>query len=122
MSMSSINPMSLEHMATDAYRAKHNPMMALKRSPATLPKKKRGSDSPSKRWICQKEPRTGDCNTCSWNKNMNSKIKGKRIPGSFGKCTNPNGPCDNPVPRRGIRDLKTFKSTASTWKPKGKEG
>jgi hypothetical protein len=87
--------MSVDYMATDAYRATHNPMTA---------------HSPE---------RTGDCNTCSWNKNMMSKIKGKRIPGSFGKCTHPDGPCDNPVPRAGIRDLSNpTKPTYSTWRKK----
>jgi hypothetical protein len=79
--------MSIDCMATDAYRATHNPMTALKRDPA------RGRAS---------RERIGDCNTCSW--------------------THPDGPCDNPVPRAGIRDLSNpTKPTYSTLRKKGGE-
>ena len=53
---------------------------------------------------------TGDCNTCPLSKPLNSKIKGTRIDGSFGKCVNPAGPCENPTPRKGIdKATSTFK-------------
>jgi hypothetical protein len=45
---------------------------------------------------------TGDCNTCALNKSTSFKLKGKRIPGSFGKCVRIGGPCENPKPRIGI--------------------
>lgn len=58
---------------------------------------------------------SGDCNTCCYNKNMAYHGKGKRIPGSFGKCIRFDGPCKNPIPR-GTRDLITGKPIASKHK------
>lgn len=56
---------------------------------------------------------TGDCNTCCFLKNAGNPKKGVRISGGFGKCTRDGGPCDNPVPARGIG------GAASTWRKKG---
>lgn len=58
---------------------------------------------------------TGDCNSCCHNKNMAYPGKGKRVPGSFGKCVRPGGPCANPVPR-GTRDLITGAPISSKYK------
>lgn len=58
---------------------------------------------------------TGDCNTCPFLKNMMNKRKGVRVPGGFGKCTRPEGACENPTPAKGIGGV------ASTWDKKRRE-
>jgi len=50
---------------------------------------------------------TGNCNTCGLSKPMSNKLKGVRVAGSFGKCVNPAGPCENPIPRLGIDGVKS---------------
>jgi len=47
-----------------------------------------------------KKPKaTGDCATCPFWKRKASKTKGKLIPGGAGKCTRPEGLCNNPKPK-----------------------
>jgi len=42
---------------------------------------------------------TGDCATCPFWKKKASPIKGKLIPGGTGKCTRPEGLCENHKPK-----------------------
>ncbi len=42
---------------------------------------------------------TGDCATCDFWKRKAGPIKGKLIPGGTGKCTRPEGLCENPKPK-----------------------
>jgi ParB family chromosome partitioning protein len=42
---------------------------------------------------------TGDCASCAFWKRKASPIKGKLIPGGTGKCTRPEGLCENPKPK-----------------------
>jgi len=49
-----------------------------------------------------KEKVTGDCAKCPFWKKRASKIKGKLIPGGSGKCTRPEGLCENPKVRREV--------------------
>ncbi|MEJ2672945.1 MAG: ParB/RepB/Spo0J family partition protein, partial [Deltaproteobacteria bacterium] len=54
--------------------------------------------------MAKKTPKaTGDCATCPFWKMRNSRIKGKLIPGGTGKCTRPEGLCDNPKPKDPIK-------------------
>ena len=46
---------------------------------------------------------TGDCATCPFWKKKASPIKGKLIPGGTGKCTRPEGLCENPKPKDPIK-------------------
>jgi len=57
---------------------------------------------------------TGDCHTCPHWRQMNSKFKGRRVPGGFGKCIRPDvgEPCVPERPRLGIGGV------ASGWRPK----
>lgn len=80
------------YLTSDEYRRSHNPF-GNKPSPVNLS--------------------TGNCNFCPCSVPMNNKAKGKRVPGGFGKCTRPEGPCANPVPRLGIGGV------ASSYKEKG---
>jgi ParB family chromosome partitioning protein len=48
---------------------------------------------------------TGDCGTCGFWKRKASKIKGKLIPGGTGKCTRPEGLCENPKPKDPIKGV-----------------
>lgn len=49
--------------------------------------------------MAKKPKATGDCATCPFWKGKANKIKGKLIPGGSGKCTRPEGLCDNPKPK-----------------------
>jgi ParB/RepB/Spo0J family partition protein len=50
--------------------------------------------------MAKKKPQaTGDCATCPFWKRRASKIKGKLVPGGTGKCTRPEGLCENPKPK-----------------------
>jgi ParB family transcriptional regulator, chromosome partitioning protein len=54
--------------------------------------------------MAKKKPKaTGDCNTCPFWKMKNSRIKGKLIPGGYGKCSRQGGPC-NPEKTRGEKE------------------
>lgn len=46
---------------------------------------------------------SGDCGTCPFWKKKASPIKGKLIPGGTGKCTRPEGLCDNHKPKDPIK-------------------
>lgn len=46
---------------------------------------------------------TGDCATCPFWKKKASPIKGKLIPGGTGKCTRPEGLCENHKPKDPIK-------------------
>jgi ParB family transcriptional regulator, chromosome partitioning protein len=55
-----------------------------------------------------------NCNICDWWKRKGSSIKGVLIPGSYGKCTRPEGHCDPKSVRPGIGDQMSSSSAEAT--------
>jgi hypothetical protein len=58
---------------------------------------------------------TGDCDNCPFWKPLNSKCKGIRIPGGFGKCTRSRGHCNPEKVALGIGGVEAI------WQPKVKD-
>lgn len=44
------------------------------------------------------EDREKNCTTCDFHKGMSNKAKGVKVPGEYGKCTRPEGPCKTGEP------------------------
>jgi hypothetical protein len=64
----------------------------------------------------KKTQETRDCNTCPYWKMKNSRIKGKLIPGGYGKCSREGGPC-NPEKTRGEKEKGDVPTTPPETTP-----